>query len=159
MKKVKINVRSFERDGCHVIQKPSETKLMECSSEYETISGKLSLSSKLFYLGVVDSGEDSFRVSLNVKRPTRWQDGEPETFTVVREFLLSVSDIKKWILGLETVILDAIFVEENTDGEATEVRENHAVMKMLLELTEDFTELNRAIKEDAAKRQNLLDSH
>lgn len=159
MKELKINVRSFERDGCRIIQKPFETKLMECSSEHEKISGKLSLSSKLFYFGVVDSGGDSFRVSLNVKRPTRWQDGEPETFAVVREFLLSVSDIKKWILGLETVILDAIFVEGNTDGEATKARENHTVMKILLELTEDFTELNRTIQKDATKRQNLLDHH
>lgn len=159
MKESKINVRSFERDGCRIIQKPSETKLMECFSKHEKISGKLSLSSRLFYLGVVDSGEDSFTVSLKVKRPTRWQDGEPETFAVVREFLLSVSDIKKWILSLETVILGAIFPKENTDNEATEVRENHAVIKMLLELTEDFTELNRIIQEDVAKRENLLDHH
>lgn len=157
MRETKIGERFFKRNGCRIIQDPSEIKLMECLSKCEGISGKLSLSSKLFYLGIMDSGEDSFTALLEIERPTRWQGGAPETFTIVREFL-HLSDIKKWILGLEAVILGAIFSKESTDNEAVKVSENRTVVEMLLDLTKDFTKLNQIIREDATKRQDLLDS-
>ena len=157
MRKTKIGERSFKRNGCRIFQDPPEIKLMECFSECENISGKLSLSCKLYYLGVVDSGEDSFVISLEIKRPTRWHDGAPETITIVREFM-QLYDIKRWILGLEAVILGAIFSKESTDNEATKVSENRTVVEMLLDLTKDFTRLNQIIREDATKRQDLLDS-
>ena len=158
MEKTNITKRSFKRDGCRIIQNPSEVELVKYSSSCEKICGKLSLISGLFYLGVVDSGEDYFKVSLAVERPTRWNDGIPETITIVRQFLSNISQIKEWALSLETVILDAIFPMETADDESKKARKNHVVMKILLELTKDFTELDLIIREDAEKRSRLLDS-
>jgi hypothetical protein len=155
---MEINKRSFKRDGCKVIQDPSDVKLFECSSDCGVVSGKLSILSGLFYIGIIDPGEDRFTVSLEIKRPARWKNGPMEAIDITREFL-NFSEMKKWILSLEMIILEAIFPKENSDNRATEARENRIVIKMLLELTKDFTELNGLIQEDAKKRQDILYSH
>jgi len=144
--------RTFKVEDLHVIQEPKLFLLGEFSSRYGEFEVKLSLFVYLFYLGIKDSGIDAFKADILVKRDQQSQSGFPETFRVVREFLL-LEDVMGWIRSLEGSVTEIFF--ENED--LKKARKDHLIIRQLLALSDKVKKLKRQIEDDKQHRENLLD--
>lgn len=133
----------FRKEDSRIVQEPQEALLGQISTESDgDFKVNLRVYVHLDYISAYDSGTDWFTMNLEVERTLRYAHRiTPESFNLIREFQ-TLREMREFILGLENLIVSAVFHSSPFHDGHLEVMRNHQVMRKLLFL------VDRTVDED-----------